>query len=143
MSKKAATKTTAKAKSAKRVPTKPATAKPAGKREGRLCALDAAAKVLAEAAEPMTTGAMIEAMAAKGYWSSPNGQTPAATLYAAILREINKKGAEARFAKVDRGQFVLRGATSVGKPAKSTKAKPRKADAQEAGTTAEITEPTE
>jgi hypothetical protein len=146
MSKKAATKSATKAKSAKRVPTKPATAKPAVKREGRLSALDAAAKVLAEAAEPMTTGAMIEAMAAKGYWSSPNGQTPAATLYAAILREIGKKGAEARFVKMDRGQFTLRGAAAskvAAKPAKSTKAKPRKVDAQDAGTVAEITEPAE
>jgi hypothetical protein len=140
MSKKAATKTTTKSKSAKTVATKAATAKPAAKREGRLSALDAAAKVLADSAEPMTTGAMIEVMAAKGYWSSPNGQTPAATLYAAILREIGKKGAEARFAKVDRGQFTLRGAKPVAKPAKTTKAKPRKADAQDAGTTAEITE---
>ena len=27
---------------------------------------------------------MIEAMAAKGYWKSPGGKTPAATLYSAI-----------------------------------------------------------
>ena len=41
-------------------------------------------------------------MAAKGYWSSPNGQTPAATLYSAILREINVKGKESRFKKTER-----------------------------------------
>jgi hypothetical protein len=40
--------------------------------------------LLGESKEPMTTKAMIEAMAAKGYWSSPNGQTPAATLYTAV-----------------------------------------------------------
>src|SRR5438105_247024 len=39
-------------------------------------ALDAAAKVLAESGEAMTTQAMIEAMATKGYWSSPGGATP-------------------------------------------------------------------
>ena len=72
-----------------------------------LSALDAAAKVLAEAAEPMSTGQMVEAMAAKGYWSSPNGQTPAATLYSAILRQINTKGTDARFKKTDRGRFAL------------------------------------
>jgi hypothetical protein len=143
MSKKAATKTTAKAKSTKKATTKAAKAKSATKGEGRLSALDAAAKVLAESAEPMTTGAMIEAMVAKGYWLSPNGQTPAATLYAAILREIGKKGAEARFEKVDRGQFTLRGATPGAKPAKPTKANPRKSKAQDAGTTAEVTEPAE
>jgi hypothetical protein len=56
----------------------------------------------------MTTKAMIEAMAAKGYWSSPNGQTPAATLYSAILREINTKGKDARFKKADRGLFAVK-----------------------------------
>jgi len=36
-------------------------------------------------------------------------QTPAATLYSAILREIKTKGKEARFKKSDRGQFVING----------------------------------
>ena len=35
---------------------------------------------------------LIGAMAAKGYWASPAGRTPAATLYAAITREIQVKG---------------------------------------------------
>jgi hypothetical protein len=48
-------------------------------------------------------------MAAKNYWSSRNGQTPAATLYSAILREIKTKGKEARFKKSDRGLFVSNG----------------------------------
>jgi hypothetical protein len=51
----------------------------------------------------MTTKSMIEAMATKGYWTSPGG----ATLYFAILRELQKKGAVARFVKADRGQFTL------------------------------------
>ena len=59
---------------------------------GKLSVLDAATKVLAEAREPMTAKAMIDAMATKGYWTSPGGQTPQATLYAAIIREITKKG---------------------------------------------------
>jgi hypothetical protein len=74
--------------------------------DGKLSCLDAAAKVLASAKEPMTTKALIEAMASKGLWSSPNGQTPAATLYSAILREITTKGKEARFKKADRGLFA-------------------------------------
>ena len=49
---------------------------------------------------------MIAAMAAKGYWTSPAGKTPAATLYAAMTREIKTKGAQARFQKTARGQFV-------------------------------------
>src|SRR5205814_110602 len=71
-------------------------------------ALDAAAKVLAESGEAMTTQAMIEAMAAQGYWSSPGGQTPAATLYSAIIRELSTKGEQARFVKTERGKFGLR-----------------------------------
>src|SRR4029078_13368342 len=77
-------------------------AKPAKKREGKMSALDAAAQVLAESKESMGTKAMIEQMAAKGLWTSPGGQTPHATLYSAILREIGIKGADARFQKFDR-----------------------------------------
>ena len=40
-----------------------------------------------------------------------SGKTPSATLYAAIIREISKKGKDARFAKVDRGRFQLRPGT--------------------------------
>jgi hypothetical protein len=75
----------------------------------KLSALDAAAKVLAEAIEPMNTRQMVETMAAKGYWKSPGGKTPHATLYSAILREINAQGKEARFAKTERGRFTLAG----------------------------------
>jgi hypothetical protein len=52
---------------------------------------------------------MIEAMAAKGYWTSPGGKTPHATLYSAILREITVKGTGARFKKTDRGHFAVNG----------------------------------
>jgi hypothetical protein len=74
--------------------------------EQKLSALDAAAKVLAEAGTAMTCQEMIEAMATKGYWVSPGGKTPAATLYSAIAREINTKGGNSRFQKVDRGKFA-------------------------------------
>lgn len=72
----------------------------------RLSALDAAAKVLGETSEPLNAKQMIDAMEAKGYWTSPGGKTPHATLYSAILREIAKKGNEARFKKTDRGHFT-------------------------------------
>jgi hypothetical protein len=81
--------------------------KAAAKSNGKLSCLDAAAKVLSEANEPMTTKEMIEKMAAKKYWTSPGGKTPAATLCSAILREINAKGKEARFKKTERGHFTL------------------------------------
>ena len=87
-----------------------ASSKPArAKSDGKLSCIDAAATVLSEKKEPMTTKEMIETMAAKGLWSSPNGQTPAATLYSAILREINTKGKESRFVKADRGKFEIQG----------------------------------
>jgi hypothetical protein len=73
-------------------------------KEKKLSCLDAAAKVLAEAGKAMTTQEMIDAMAAKGYWSSPGGKTPSATLYSAILRELTK-GTESRFVKTERGKF--------------------------------------
>ncbi|MCX7425139.1 MAG: winged helix-turn-helix domain-containing protein [Planctomycetia bacterium] len=72
----------------------------------RVSGLDAAAKVLEEAGQPMTAGEMVEAAEAKGYWKSPGGKTPHATLYSAIIREIATKGAEARFKKTERGKFA-------------------------------------
>jgi hypothetical protein len=73
---------------------------------GGMSCLDAAAKVLKAVKEPMNCQEMIKAMADKGYWSSPNGLTPHATLYSAILRELKTKGAEARFKKAERGKFA-------------------------------------
>lgn len=76
-------------------------------KQHKLGALDAAAKVLAEAKEPMNCKDLIEAMAKKGYWTSPGGKTPHATLYAAMTKEIVTKRNEARFKKVACGQFTL------------------------------------
>jgi hypothetical protein len=73
-------------------------------------ALDAAAKVLGETGKPMTCPEMIEVMTAKGYWTSPGGKTPQATLYSAIAREITAKGAHSRFVKAERGKFARYGA---------------------------------
>jgi len=72
----------------------------------KVSAIDAAAKLLAASKEPMGCKELIEMMAAKGLWTSPGGKTPHATLYSAILTEINKKGKEARFVKTDRGRFA-------------------------------------
>ncbi len=78
----------------------PKTRKPGG--------LDAAVQVLTEAKEPMNCKVMVERMLAKGLWQT-NGKTPAATIYAAILREITTKGDASRFRKTDRGRFALAG----------------------------------
>jgi hypothetical protein len=56
----------------------------------------------------MSCPELIAAMAAKGYWTSPAGKTPSATLYSALLRETTTKGDQARFVKAERGRFTLR-----------------------------------
>jgi len=103
--------TTTKAAGAKSTTKKATTTKkePKPKTSDKLSALDAAAKVLVEAGEPLNTKQMVEAMAAKGYWKSPGGATPHATLYSAITREIKTKGNSARFKKTDRGHFTTNG----------------------------------
>ena len=65
-------------------------------------------RVIGETGQAMTTKEMIEAMATKGYWASPGGKTPAATLYSAILRELTTKKGESRFRKTERGKFEFR-----------------------------------
>ena len=75
--------------------------------EKKLSCVAAALRVLEEAGEPMNTQEMIAAMEAKGYWSSPGGKTPHATLYSAILRDISK-GDDSRFVKTERGRFTTR-----------------------------------
>ena len=76
---------------------------------GRMSALAAAAVVLAASPQPMNCKELIAAMQARGLWTSPGGKTPHATLHAAIARTIKEKGDTARFAKVARGRFTIRG----------------------------------
>jgi len=71
-------------------------------------ALDAAALVLRANDRPMSCPELIEQMAAKGYWSSPKGKTPASTLYAALMREVQVKGNASRFVKTGPGRFAHR-----------------------------------
>ena len=69
--------------------------------------LDLAAQVLAESKEPLNAKTIAERAIAAG-WKT-NGKTPHATLYAAMIREISKKGKDARFRKADRGLFASSG----------------------------------
>jgi hypothetical protein len=116
--KKATTKKATKA-GAKTTPAKKAAAKgakPAAKKAKtageaktkKVSAIDAAAKILAGSKEPMNCKELIETMAKRGLWTSPGGKTPHATLYSAILREINVKGKDARFRKTERGKFAAK-----------------------------------
>lgn len=74
----------------------------------RLSALDAAERVLKETKKPMHAGELIDEMAKRKLWESPEGKTPTATLFAAMLREIAVKGDDSRFTKMDRGLFGLK-----------------------------------
>jgi len=78
-------------------------AKIAAKADRKPSGLDLAAKVLADAGEPLKAKQIAERAIAAG-WKT-NGKTPEATLYAAMTREIAKKGEAARFRKADRGLF--------------------------------------
>ena len=75
------------------------------KADGKMSGLDAAAKVLADAGEPLNCRAIAERAIAQGLWSS-NGATPHQTLYSAMLRECQKKGTASRFRKAERGKFA-------------------------------------
>jgi len=78
-------------------PVKPAKAK-------RLSCIDAAAQIIGK--DPIGCKDLIAEMGQRKLWTSPNGKTPEASLYAAVTREIAAKGNAARFKKVDRGMFV-------------------------------------
>ena len=82
--------------------------KPAKKAVAKgMSALEAAALALAETGKAMTPKEMIGVMAARGWWSSPGGKTPHATLYSAIMREVDEKGETSRFRKAAPGRFAL------------------------------------
>ena len=72
----------------------------------RTSGLDAAARVLEETGQPMTAKEIVAQAEAKGYWKSPGGKTPHATVYSAIIREIAAKGPQSRFRKTERGKFA-------------------------------------
>jgi len=101
-----AKKTTTK-KATKKAATRKASAKKTVKAKAtKMSGLDAAAKVLAEAGEPMNAKAICEAALAKGYWAT-KGATPWATLYSAMIREIAAKRDMSRFRKASRGMFEI------------------------------------
>jgi hypothetical protein len=94
---------TAKSKSAATAGTKAKT--PANVK--KLSCVGAALQVLTERGTAMNAKELIDAMQSKGYWASPDGKTPHATLYSAILRDL-KKGEASRFVKTERGRFTAR-----------------------------------
>ena len=98
----------------------------------KVSALSAAAAVLANATDPMTTKDLIAAMAAAGTWTSPGGKTPEATLSAAIGREIVTKGDASRFRKTAPGRYVANASVATtpaaeSEPEQASKPKGKKA----------------
>ena len=82
-------------------PTAASTSKP-------LSGLDAAAIVLREASAPLNAQDLVGLMLERGLWKT-EGKTPAATIYAAMIREIRSKGSASRFLKAERGRFAAAG----------------------------------
>ena len=91
------------AKAGKPAPKPEAKARPA---DGKMSGLNAAVKVLSEAGEALDCKTIVTRALENGYWKT-TGKTPQATVYAAIIREIAKKGDAARFSKTERGKFAL------------------------------------
>ncbi|AQT67932.1 hypothetical protein STSP2_01084 [Anaerohalosphaera lusitana] len=78
------------------------------KRESkRLSLLDSAAVIL-EVISPLSCKDIVEKAIETNIWQPKSGKTPANTLYASILREINTKGDDSRFRRAqERGKFEL------------------------------------
>lgn len=85
-------------------PKKAKTPKPAKERKPSM--LDAAATVLAAEGE-LDCKAIIAEAANRLLWESPAGKTPDRTLYAALQREISRKGKHSRFKQTGPGKFAL------------------------------------
>ena len=84
-----------------KTPKKPASSK--ASRATKLSAIAAAARVLSETGRAMTCPELIEEMAAKRYWTSPGGKTPASTLYTVVtmLPNLAPHGATVKRARTD------------------------------------------
>ena len=77
-----------------------------GKRMGLV---SAAIQILADAGADATMNCheLVKLATERGLWQPRAGKTPAASLYAAIFREIKQRGEASRFRKTDRGKFAL------------------------------------
>jgi hypothetical protein len=93
--------------------TKPSSASAGPKRPGPprpgLGGLDAAATVLTGASKPMSCKELVAQMLTRKLWST-KGKTPAATIGAALARDIQSKKEKSRFRKAGPGLFSLRSA---------------------------------
>lgn len=91
-----------------RIEAKPGATEKPQRGGGKLSLIDAAAKVLEDATEPMGVKEMFEEAKRRRLWTPGAGKTPLQTLYSSIYREIKEKGNEARFRKAGRGRFAFK-----------------------------------
>lgn len=96
--------------------------------------LDAAHAVLASAKAPMSVQAITKAIFEAKLWTT-EGKTPHATIAAAILREIQDKGAASRFTKTAPGLFAARATSKNGAKATASAAKPTRVASSRRGST--------
>jgi hypothetical protein len=87
--------------------TKPRDGKRAGPKRDGVGGLAAAATVLIDVGKPMRCKELVAAMLKRRLWTS-KGKTPAATIAAAITRDINAKKDGSRFRKAGPRLFALR-----------------------------------
>jgi hypothetical protein len=66
---------------------------------------EAAIRVLAETKRAMSAKELVEAMSRRGYWTTPKGKTPHATVRTELRREMHKTG---RIIQPARGLYALR-----------------------------------
>ena len=81
--------------------------KKGGAVKGQMSGLDAAAFILQREGRPMRVKEIAELAIHDKLWAS-EGLTPWASIASAMIREINAKGADSRFSKVDKGLFEAR-----------------------------------
>jgi hypothetical protein len=85
-------------------------------------ALDAAEKVLNDAAEPMDAKSIIIEIRKRKLWFT-TARTPHTTLAAAISRDIKRNGNTSRFQRIGRGMYQLTNKPAAKQPVKVAKSK--------------------
>lgn len=79
----------------------------APREDGKLSMMEAAIKVMGDAKKPLNVKDILALAEEKGLWSPGDGKTPANTLYASFLREVNVKADAARIRKAGAGLWEL------------------------------------
>jgi len=90
----------------------------------KLSFLEAADRILRREGKPLSAE-QITSIALAENLIYTSGKTPSSTMSARIYVDINRKGENSRFAKVERGVFYLKELWDMGKPKEPSKKPPR------------------